>query len=108
MRRLLVSSLMLCYPIGGDAQCPTNFSKTSGHCIYYSEVEKSYCEAQDFCYSISGELVTGNKIASLIVSLNTWIGMTDMLDETKKKDRFRFTNGSFATGFNGTCTEYFF
>ena len=88
VRRLLVSYLMLCYPIGGDAECPSGFSKTGNHCIYKSAVKKSFCAALDFSYSINSELVTGNKIASLTVSLDTWIGMTDVLDETTRKDRF--------------------
>ena len=102
VRQLLLSLLMLCYFNQGDAQCPTAFSMTGGHCIYRSTEKRSYCEAQDFCYSREGELVTGDKISSLSVSTDSWVGLTDMLDETTRQDRFRFTNGSFAPNlFNG-------
>ena len=98
-----------------QGSCPQKFTLSNGHCVHISTDKKTYCQAQDFCLSIGGELVTGAKVTALDVPGGTpyFIGLTDFLDETgamtkaKAKVSFRWTNGSFATDlFHGKVLLY--
>ena len=88
-----------------QGSCPQKFTLSNGHCVHISTDKKNYCQAQDFCLSIGGELATGAKVTTLDAGKGTiyFIGLTDFLDETgameraKAKASFRWTNGSFAT-----------
>ena len=70
--------------------CPEGFSKLFSHCLYYSTKPMTQCAAQDFCHSMAGELVTGNKVNTINVTANSWVGASDLLDEGK----LRWTDGS--------------
>ena len=102
---LLIIVLFHTPPLIAQGSCPQNFTLSKGHCVHISTDKKTYCQAQDFCLSIGGELATGWKVTTLDIQRRTYyyIGLTDFLDETasmeqaKAKISFRWTNGSFAT-----------
>ena len=48
-----------------QGSCPQSFTLSNGHCVHISTDKKTYCQAEDFCLSIGGELVTGAKVTTL-------------------------------------------
>ena len=67
-------------------------------CLYKSSSNKNYCDAQDYCRSIRGELATGvsavTEISLHLKWLEMWVGATDMLDERGSSSTgWRWTNG---------------
>ena len=86
-----------------SAACPPNFHSKHGHCLHESTNEVRWCEAQDQCRKIAGELVTGSSVLDLLGNYTEFhfIGLTDMLDETRSipemsKRMYRWTNGLYA------------
>lgn len=76
-------------------------------CVYFSSIKDTWCNAQDFCRKIGGELMTGdtflqahkdkffNKSTSRVPEWLFWLGATDMSDERNSSRKgWKWTNGS--------------
>lgn len=86
--------------------CPRPFSKINSLCVFVSITQASWCDAQNECRKIKGELLTGDIALEAMKSgildpadeKNYWIGASDLSDERKdSRNGWKWTNGSVIT-----------
>lgn len=80
--------------------CPPLFIDILGVCLNFTITTMSWCSAQEYCWSIGGELVRGKNFLPLNgktfnnMPPNYWIGLTDFLRERgQNRSGWAWTDG---------------
>ena len=81
--------------------CTPPFGDIHGVCLHVVETKMTYCDAQNYCWSLGGELVRGNSFLPLDgktfpgAPYQFWIGLTDLLIERRlKRSGRRWSDGA--------------
>lgn len=82
-------------------ECPSPYKNILDVCLHFPNTTLSWCHAQQYCSSIGGELVRGNRFLTLHgrsvsgIPDKYWIGLTDFLDERETyRSGWRWTDGA--------------
>lgn len=97
---VLFALILIKLPKSSQISCPAFYEDQFGVCVNSSKDVMTYCDAQDYCLRINGELVTKQRALALQRKLfrsQYWIGLTDLLEERKKsRTRWRWTDSSLS------------
>lgn len=78
--------------------CPNPFISVGSFCFHKSSSSFTYCQAQDYCHRLGGELVAGNanlKTAQTHFTGYAWIGLNDFTSERKSaRNGWQWSDGT--------------
>lgn len=81
--------------------CPSPYRDILGVCLHLGSSPMRWCQANEYCSTVEGELVRGHNFMPLNgktfsgIPCRYWIGLTDLLEERRQnREGWRWTDGS--------------
>lgn len=90
--------------ISGLFSCPTPFTGKKPYCFHQSASGFTYCDAQNYCHNLGGELINGKTnfetAKTIYKDTNVWLGLNDFVNERKKnRSGYQWANGEIADSY---------